>query len=37
MAAGSVPLRGSDAISPSMACHCNAASLRTLAEAEARH
>jgi hypothetical protein len=24
MGAGSVPLRGSDAISPSMACQCNA-------------
>jgi hypothetical protein len=37
MATGSVPLRGSDAISPSMTCHFNAASLRTLAEVEARH
>jgi hypothetical protein len=32
----SEPLKGSDAISPSMACHYDAAHQRTLAEAEAR-
>jgi hypothetical protein len=37
MGAGSVPLRGSEAISPSMFCHCDAAQLRMLMQAEARH
>jgi hypothetical protein len=37
MGADNVPLRGSDAISPSMSCHYDAAQQRTLAEAEARH
>jgi hypothetical protein len=35
--AGNITLRGSEAISPSMSCHCDDAQLRTLDEAEARH
>jgi hypothetical protein len=37
MGVGSVSLRGSDTISPSMTCHCDATQQRTLTEAEARH
>jgi hypothetical protein len=37
MAADSVSLRGSDAISPSVTCRCDAAQQRTLAETEARY
>jgi hypothetical protein len=37
MGAGSVPLRGSDAILPSMFFHCDAAQQRTFVEGEARH
>jgi hypothetical protein len=34
MGADNVPLRGSDAIPPSMSCHCDATQHRTLAEDE---
>jgi hypothetical protein len=38
MGAANEPLKGSDAISPSMSCHCGGLALqRTLAETEARH
>jgi hypothetical protein len=37
MGAVTVPLRGSDAISPSMSCHYDATHQRTLAEAETSH
>jgi hypothetical protein len=37
MGAGSEPLKGSDAISPSISCHCEATQQRTLAKAEAHH
>jgi hypothetical protein len=37
MGVGSVSLKCSDVISPSVFCHCDAAQQHTLAEAEARH